>query len=130
MAPITCIRKASPRGRFLVIIVNIGAFGWSKVYAQAKLATVLRDARGRLVSAAAGPAAAAACPPYTSNQTGTFRVTSPPIAGIGYALAAGLDVAREAILEGRVLLDRDDEVIPTVELFQGPVVRRFPRRAG
>src|SRR5580658_7971587 len=46
------------------------------------------------------------------------------------ALAAGLDVTREAILEGRVLLDRNDEVIPTLELFQRPVMHKFLALAG
>src|SRR5580700_9323232 len=82
------------------------------------------------VSAAAGPAAAAAHPAHRLRSDRNLQGDKATHRRIRDALAAGLDVAREAILEGRVLLDRDDEVIPTAELFQRPVPHNFLAVAG
>src|ERR1700723_2471624 len=81
-------------------------------------------------AAAAGPAAATAHLAHRIRSDRNLQGDEATHRRIRDAIAAGLDVTREAILEGRVLLDRNDEVIPTLELFQRPVVHKFLALAG
>src|ERR1700677_5341676 len=81
-------------------------------------------------AAAAGPAAATAHLARRLRSDGNLQGDETTHRRIRDAIAAGLDVTREAILEGRVLLHRNDEVIPTLELFQRPVEHNFLAVAG